>query len=265
VHIIWEGREVATDEDEPRAGSRKHALGEANHSGLRHFVIACVADEPKIDLFTSLDLRGCHLIGAEEERRFMASTYRQICMPEVEFLLSNESVDHLMEDLEVASIRAIMLTQATRWHHGHVKTELQEQVLVLEKARVDAKVEIKELKGQVESLEATIAKNKDLVNDAQALLNRNLNLRADLKKRDEKLEEAEDLHKKDEEAHKEADELAEKNAKRLEESRATLFAYMQEAKVALEVVFAKGGLEPSKVLPDAEPAAFSTWLQAELG
>ena len=56
----------------------------------------------------------------------MGGTYHWICMPEVEFLLSNESVDHLMEDLEVASVRAIMLTRAARQHHGHVKTELRE-------------------------------------------------------------------------------------------------------------------------------------------
>ena len=34
VHILREGHEVALDEDEPRAGSGKHALGEASHSGL---------------------------------------------------------------------------------------------------------------------------------------------------------------------------------------------------------------------------------------
>jgi hypothetical protein len=113
VHIIWEGREVATDEDEPRADSRKHALSEASHIGLRHCAVAYGADEPEIGLFTSLDLCRCHLIGEEEERQFMASTYYQICMPEAEFLLSNESVDHLMEDLEVASIRAIMPARAT--------------------------------------------------------------------------------------------------------------------------------------------------------
>jgi hypothetical protein len=137
-------------------------------------------------------------------------------------------------------------------------------VSVLAKARVDAKVEIKELKEQVESLEATTMKNKDLVNDAQALLNRDLDLCADLKMRDEKLEEAKDLRKKAEEACKEAEELAEKNAKRLEDSRAALLACMQEAKVSLDAVFAKGGSEPSEVLLDAEPVAFLVWLQAEL-
>jgi hypothetical protein len=265
VHIIREGREVAIDEDEPGAGSGKHALGEANRSGLRHFAIACGADELEINLFTSPDLRECHLIGTEEERRFMAGTYHRICMPEAEFLLSNETVDHLTEDPEVASIRAIMLARAARRRHGHVETEMQEQVSVLEKAKVDLETESKVLKGQVGSLEATIVKNKDLVDDAQALLGHNLDLHADLKKLDGKLKEAEDSRKKAEEAQKKAEELAEKNAKKLEDSHAALLACMQEVKVALDAVFAKGGAEPSEVLPDADPAVFSARLQAKLG
>ena len=54
----------------------------------------------------------------------MAGLYRWICMPKVELLLSNESVDHLTEDLEATSVRAIMLARAARWCHGHVETEL---------------------------------------------------------------------------------------------------------------------------------------------
>ena len=72
VHILREGHDVATDEDELRAGMGKHALGEASCSGLRHFTISYGADEPEIDLFTSPDLRDCHLIRTEEERRFLA-------------------------------------------------------------------------------------------------------------------------------------------------------------------------------------------------
>ena len=56
----------------------------------------------------------------------MAGTYLRIYMPEAEFLLSTETVDHLMVDLEVAGVRAIMLTRAARRRHGHVETELQE-------------------------------------------------------------------------------------------------------------------------------------------
>ena len=126
VHIKREGHEVATDEDEPGAGSGKQALGEASRSGLRHFAISCASDEPEIDLFTSPDLHDCHLIGTEEEHRFLVGTYRWICMPEVEFLMSHESVDHLTEDVQVAGVRAIMLARATRRRHGHIEIELRE-------------------------------------------------------------------------------------------------------------------------------------------
>ena len=71
IHILHEGHEIASDDDEARGNSRKHALGDASHSGLRHFAIACSADEPDIDLFTIPDLHGCHLVGTEEERWFM--------------------------------------------------------------------------------------------------------------------------------------------------------------------------------------------------
>ena len=54
VHIMREGREVATDEDEPGASMGKHDLGEASCSGLRHFAISCGADEPEIDLLKAL-------------------------------------------------------------------------------------------------------------------------------------------------------------------------------------------------------------------
>ena len=124
MHIMQEGREVATNKDVPRAGTGKHALSEASRSGLRHFAISYGANEPEIDLFTSPDLHDCHLIGTEEERPFLAGTYRRICMPEVEFLMSHESVDHLTEDVEVARVRAIMLARATCRCHGRVGTEL---------------------------------------------------------------------------------------------------------------------------------------------
>lgn len=71
-----EGHEVATDEDEPDAGSGKHALGDASHSSLWHFAIKCGADELEIDIFTCLNLRRCHLVGSEEEHHFMVRTYR---------------------------------------------------------------------------------------------------------------------------------------------------------------------------------------------
>lgn len=58
IHILHEGCEIATDDDEARGNSRKHVLGDASHSGLRYFSIACGTDEPNIDLFTSPNLRG---------------------------------------------------------------------------------------------------------------------------------------------------------------------------------------------------------------
>ena len=67
-------------------------------------------------------------------------------------MLSNESVDDLTMDLEVAGIRAIMLARAARLRHGHVETELQEKVSDLERAKPDLKAVNKELTGQVESL-----------------------------------------------------------------------------------------------------------------
>jgi len=103
------------------------------------------------------------------------------------------------------------------------------------------------------------------VDDAQALLCRNLDLRTDLKKKDEELKVAEDSRKRVEGAHKEAKELAVKSAKKLEDSRAALLPCMQEAKVALDVVFAKGSMNPSEVLPDADPAEFLAWLQVKHG
>jgi hypothetical protein len=54
----------------------------------------------------------------------MGGIYRRICMPEMEFLLANESVDHLTEHLEVTRVRAIMLARAMHQHHGHIETEL---------------------------------------------------------------------------------------------------------------------------------------------
>lgn len=104
-----------------------------------------------------------------------------------------------------------------------------------------------------------------MVDDVQALLCCNLDLRIDLKKKDKELKVVEDSRKRAEGAHKEAKELAVKNAKKLEDSRATLLPCMQEAKVALDVVFAKGSMKPSEVLPDADPMEFLAWLQAEHG
>jgi multidrug resistance efflux pump len=108
----------------------------------------------------------------------------------------------------------------------------------------------RELKAKIGSLEASIAKNKGLIDDAQGLLNRNIDLHMGLKVKDEKLKEAKGSHKNVEVARKKAEELAEANAQKLEVSRAALLACMQEAKVALDAVFAKVSSELSKVLLD---------------
>jgi hypothetical protein len=46
--------------------------------------------------------------------------HHRICMPEVELMQSNESIDHLTEDFEVRAVRSIMLAQAAHLHHGRV-------------------------------------------------------------------------------------------------------------------------------------------------
>jgi cell division septum initiation protein DivIVA len=46
----------------------------------------------------------------------------------------------------------------------------------LEKAKDGLKTENEDLKAQVESLEATIAKNKNMVDEADGVMNRNIEL-----------------------------------------------------------------------------------------
>jgi multidrug resistance efflux pump len=137
-------------------------------------------------------------------------------------------------------------------------------VTSLEKEMADLKAKNKELSRKVDSLEALVARNKAFVEDAEACMSRNVDLLVELKKMEEDLKMSEESHKRGEIAWKEAEELAEKNAKRLEDSRGILLACMQEAKVAVDAVFAKGGAEHSEVLPDADPTAFSAWLQVKV-
>lgn len=81
VHIMREGRDVPTDEDEVESFAGKRPLGDASRGSLRHFASACSANESDIELFTSPDLRGCHLVGTDEECWFMAGVYHWICIP----------------------------------------------------------------------------------------------------------------------------------------------------------------------------------------
>jgi hypothetical protein len=111
-------------------------------------------------------------------------------------------VDHFPKDVEMAGVMAIMLARAAYRCHGHIETELKEWVTSLEKAYLKARN--KELSGQVESLEASVVRNKALVEDAELCMSHNVDLRAKLKEKDEDL--------------KKAEKLAEENAKKLEDS-----------------------------------------------
>lgn len=55
------------------------------------------------------------------------------------------------------------------------------------------------------------------------------------------------------------------NGQKLEDSRAALLTFMQEVKVALDVVFAKASSEPCEELLDADHVVFSAWLKAKVG
>ena len=89
----------------------------------------------------------------------------------------------------------------------------------MEKEKVDLKARNRELSRQVWSLEASIARNKALVEDAKACLSRNVDLNVELKRKDEDLRKAEDSRKM-------VEDLAEENAKKLEDSRAALLPCM---------------------------------------
>lgn len=49
------------------------------------------------------------------------------------------------------------------------------------------------------------------------------------------------------------------------DSKAALLACMKEVKVVIDSAFAKGGVDQSEALPEADPIAFSNWLSAEIG
>ena len=78
ILIMREGHDVPTDEDENESFARKRPLGVASHGSLGYFANTYGANEPDIELFISPNLRGCRLVGTDEERWFMASVYHQI-------------------------------------------------------------------------------------------------------------------------------------------------------------------------------------------
>jgi peptidoglycan hydrolase CwlO-like protein len=127
-----------------------------------------------------------------------------------------------------------MSLELVRASMGHVETKLKKRVASLEKEKVDLKVRNRDLLGQVGSLEASVVRNKALVEDTEACLSRNVDLHAELKRKD-------DVPRKAKDSHKKAEELAEENAKKLVDSCAALLACIQEAKVAINTAFVKGG------------------------
>lgn len=58
---------------------------------------------------------------------------------------------------------------------------------------------------------------------------------------------------------------AESRAKELQDSRSSLLACMKEVKVLIDCAFAKGGVDQSDALPEADPVTFSDWLSMEIG
>lgn len=160
VHILQGGEDVAMEDDDPERGASNHAFGDASRSGLVHYAVECGTDEPVTDLYTSPDLRGCNLIGNEEEHQFLGGTFRRISIPKEEFFLSKQLMDYLTWDVEVAGIKALLLARGARPRHGHVETELQEKLAASKKTGVDLEAANKELSKQIALLQAKIKRDK---------------------------------------------------------------------------------------------------------
>lgn len=188
VHIFHDGEEVATEDDEPGRGSGKHALGDASRSGLVHFALECGVDEPEIDLYTSPDLRECHLIGNDEERRFLGGVFHRTSVPEAEFLLSRQPMDDLTRDTEVAGIKALLLDRGARLRHGHVEAELKEKLVSSSKCEKELKAKNVTLSRQVKELEEKIEKGKKTLAEVEECMNRNIDLGVELREKGDEIE-----------------------------------------------------------------------------
>lgn len=81
-------------------------------------------------------------------------------------------------------------------------------------------------------------------------MNRNIDLTVSLREKQEELE-------KVKKSCQDAEALAESKAKEMQESKDALLACMKEAKVLIDGAFAKGGMEASDDLPEADLVAFS--------
>lgn len=191
IHILHEGEEVTMEDDELRRDAGKHALGDASHGRLVHYVASCGTDEPEIDLYMSPNLRGCNLNGIDEERHFLGGTFRQISILGAEYALLKLSVDDLMRDVEVAGIKALLLARGARLRHGFIETELQEKLAASEKREADLKSANKELSKQVGVLEAKIEKGKKTMEDVEECLNHNIDLQTSLRQKGTELEKLE--------------------------------------------------------------------------
>lgn len=157
---------MATEDDVPRRGSGKHALGDASQGGLVHLAAECGTDEPEIDLYTSPDLHECRLVGNDEERRFLGGVFWRTSFPEAEFMLSNQPMEGLTHDVEVAGIKALLLARGAHLHHERVVSDLNEKLSTMKKKKKDLKASNKTLLKRVSELEAKVEEDKKIVLEA---------------------------------------------------------------------------------------------------
>lgn len=202
VHILKDGQEVGSDAKDPAKVVGKRAFGDASRATL-HLSSKLGADDAQTEFFTSPDLRSCHLLGNADEGRFMGGVFRRVCIPEAEMLLSQQPVLELAEDLEVSAARSMLLARALKWHSGYFEMDLHEKIEKLEgavdlekSARSEALKENRELKKWIEGLEAKIVKDKETVKkereEAQGIINRNIELRGQVKTKEDELAKSED-------------------------------------------------------------------------
>lgn len=164
----------------------------------------------------------------------------------------------LTRDIEVAGIKALLLARGARLHHGHVEAELREKLASSIKREKELEVANDTLTRQVKELQEKIETGKKTLADVEECLNPNIDLGVDLRKKEGEIEK---LTK----ACKDAESIAKSKAKELQDSKEALLVCMKEAKVLIDGAFAKGGMESSSELPEADLAAFSDWLTTIVG
>lgn len=131
AHVWHEGCEVKVDEVADRVAG-KCPFGDSSCSSLPYFANKLGVDDVETELFTSPDLCGCHLQGSEEERRFLAGVFGRVCVPEAELFLSEQPMDDITDDLEVAAVKVMLLARSARQRSGYNETSLQERIKKLE-------------------------------------------------------------------------------------------------------------------------------------